>query len=210
MRKSERLLVENPLSLDLARLHREGPGEGTWFAWHWELGGKKRISAAICLQSDRLEINARGVRYCILLKNTQVGFSGFRRWLICPGCRRGCRVVYSFTRLWKCRRCHGLRYSSQYEDETDRVERQIWRLLAKLGDEQLPASFFDRTPTKPKHMHWSTYWTLCQRHNELRDRWAASVFNKFKIDRAVRPGSSVGREQLRNEAAMSGKRLPDS
>lgn len=196
MRISQRTRVEAALSLDLARLRRKGPDEGMWFSWHWSWGDETRISAALCLHEDRLAIEMRGATQSIPFAWKPADFGGRRRWLACPSCDRGCRVIYALNGSWRCRKCHGLAYSSQYEDEPDRVSRQMKRLFERFGDGKADISPLDRLqrlPSKPRWMHWSTYWALQARHEALRKRWTAGVAKKFKLDL----GDAVARQPNR-------------
>jgi len=59
--------------------------------------------------------------------------NGRRRWLMCIGCRRGCRKIYG-GRYFRCRKCQRLRYASQREW----VRRYLLPRL-DMSDEELEA-----------------------------------------------------------------------
>jgi hypothetical protein len=46
--------------------------------------------------------------------------SGLRRFLLCPGCNRRCRILYSGRERLRGQLCHDLRYASQNMGELDR------------------------------------------------------------------------------------------
>jgi hypothetical protein len=45
---------------------------------------------------------------------TPTNFGGGRRWFECLSCRTRCRILYGGA-YFRCRRCHRLKYESQYE-----------------------------------------------------------------------------------------------
>jgi len=114
----------------------------------------------------------RDVEDLIPFKFTATPFGGQRRWLSCPSCGKGCRIVYGGL-LFRCRRCQQLRYGSQYEAAHERAASMAHKLRSRLGrcgglDEPLPP--------KPKGMHWRTYRQLEDRDRELKSRWAAGAW----------------------------------
>src|SRR5215470_1773311 len=120
---SVRRRVEDQLSLDLALLRRQGrmgrAAKSAWFGWSWG----KRARADLWLHDDRLEISMLGNTQTVPFTWTAAGWGGRRCWFACPGCERCARVLYRSGSQWRCRRCVGLTYASQYEDECDRLSR---------------------------------------------------------------------------------------
>src|SRR5262249_5089506 len=51
---------------------------------------------------------------------TRPEFGGLRQWYVCPACHRRVRKLYSPAagHEFRCRRCYGLLYKSQYEPRT--------------------------------------------------------------------------------------------
>ena len=62
---------------------------------------------------------------------TRTCFGGRRRWFACPRCSRPCRVLFGGP--FRCRRCHGLHYSSQYQTAGDRAIGRLQALRTRLG-----------------------------------------------------------------------------
>ena len=126
-----------------------------------------------------------GAHETIAFSWTEAGWGGRRRWFSCPACDRRCRVVYRLGRRWRCRRCGALTYPVQYEDEPDRINRQVQRLWrTHFEPDEIPASPLERMrlPAKPRWMHWSTYFQVQERHGSLVEQWTASVQSKFKLN----------------------------
>ncbi len=55
--------------------------------------------------------------YEVILDTTPCYYGGYRWWFLCPSCQRRCRILYmpSDSRIFACRICHNLTYSSQQE-----------------------------------------------------------------------------------------------
>ena len=83
---------------------------------------------------------------------TRTAFGGRRRWFECPGCGRACRVLFGGP--FRCRRCHGLHYSSQYQSAGSRTIGRLQALRMRLGGS---ADLLELFPPRPKHMQSRTY-----------------------------------------------------
>ena len=68
----------------------------------------------------------------IPIVTTPTPFGGQRHWFACPGCSRRCRLIYGGSHF-RCRHCHGARYSSQYESLPLRISRRRWRIQTQAG-----------------------------------------------------------------------------
>ena len=93
-------------------------------ARHTKRRAAKRALSQTGLSGDRPELSfvlrlrpVHGVtscrrcgRWCISYRETRTCFGGRRRWFECPGCGRACRVLFGGP--FRCRRCHGLHYTS--------------------------------------------------------------------------------------------------
>ena len=110
---------------------------------------------------------------------TPTRFGGRRQWFKCLSCGRGCRVIYGSSRF-RCRRCHGLRYTSQYEPAYQRAIDQADRLRKRVGGSH-GAFEGQEFPPKPKGMHWKTYRSLEERYDELQNRWAVGAMALFGL-----------------------------
>ena len=100
----------------------------------------------------------------MLLGTTPCTLGGNRSWFNCPVCARRVAVIYGAGRLFACRCCKGLTYTSQAEDAGDRAARKADRIRKRLG---WPVGIFNPAGGKSKGMHWRTYWRLRGEYNTL-------------------------------------------
>lgn len=115
------------------------------------------------------------------LTKTRCNYGGFRFWFICPGCFRRVAVVYLSGDV-RCRRCHGLVYSSERESPQDRRFRKANKIRHRLGWRPGIANLDWR---KPKGMHWKTFNRLRANENAVAqcimagiNQWVVSRNNK--------------------------------
>jgi len=171
-------MCEDYNSLDLAWLRRKGLfAHNGWSTLTFSRAGEK--IAAIQVKADDHGLCFRyRARSCgseeweaiedrVPFTYTDTNFGGRRRWFVCPSCHRRCRVLYG-GKYYRCRKCHGLKYESQYENSWMRAATQAQRICARLGG---TGDIDDPLPPKPKGMHWTTYERLARRHGALTDRF---------------------------------------
>ena len=127
---------ESYLAIDLARLRRWKmlqPGRSS--SIHWSHG-----SVGIVAGADCVHLNYRHrlvgepweqVRETVRFTYTRTCFGGRRRWFACPACGQACRVLFGSP--FRCRRCHGLHYSSQYQSTCNRTIGRLQALRTRLG-----------------------------------------------------------------------------
>ena len=73
--------------------------------------------------------------------------------LVCvPWCGRACRVLFGGP--FRCRSCHGLQYSSQYQSAGSRTIGRAQALRMRLDGS---ANLLEPFPARPKHMQRRTY-----------------------------------------------------
>ncbi len=122
--------TESWLSLDVAVLARKRALEpGSTTTVNWSRGGHPAGSIGLQGLQEGLRLTYRAkredgewekVRETIAYQWTATPFKGRRRWFACPGCGSRCRILYGGPRF-RCRRCQGLSYESQYEGVTVRT-----------------------------------------------------------------------------------------
>lgn len=163
--------------LDVRKLQREGHLTfGRAFTWQWSYSGRAAASIRIRVEAgyvtlsyyhgsgaSRVEMN-----YPVKLEWTPCQYGGHRVWFRCParGCGRRVAVLYG-GQVFACRHCYQLAYPSQNESVSNRATRRAEKIRARLGWE--PGTL-DGEGEKPKGMHWRTYWSLLQMHDDLVDR----------------------------------------
>lgn len=165
--------------VDLAYMNRKGLlRRHSSGSLSWSRGGEPtgRINYTVLPYALRLSYRYQGygdtdwtsVEEDVAFSWTPTAFGGERRWLLCPGCGRRCRLLYGGARF-RCRRCQRLVYESQYEAPWERSLTQAQAVRQKLGGS---GSMDDPFPAKPKGMHWKTYRRL-EAEDELAEaRWA--------------------------------------
>ena len=169
-------------SIDLGWLRREKLlNVGRWSTLRWSRGGRETGSI-------RIECHVHGVRLCyrqrrstedwedvnefVPLVTTATAFGGTRKWFKCLSCGSRCRILYGFSHF-RCRRCHRLKYESQYENAIERACSQAHNIRKRLGQ---VGPLDEPFPDKPKGMHWATYDRLKAKDEELLERWAVAVW----------------------------------
>jgi hypothetical protein len=115
------------------------------------------------------------VRQTVHFDQTPTHFGGQRRWFLCPGCDRRCRILYGGARFF-CRKCYRLSYRSQSEDSAQRAISRTQATRRRLGGSE---SIDDYFPPKPKGMHWKTYNRLVEADEEAARRADAKLMGFF-------------------------------
>lgn len=167
--------TEDSIPLDIRRLHRAGmlkPGRS--FQWEWTINDKPiaGIDVRVKVQHvvlayrhrPRGDVDWQDVEQPIYLDHTSCAFGGTRPWWLCPSCGRRVAVLYGPGRLYACRHCCELAYSSQRETISDRAMRRADKIRRQLG---WPIGIGNPKGSKPRGMHWRTFERLNARHDEL-------------------------------------------
>lgn len=172
-------------SVDLAWLRRRAclrPGYSGSLTW--SRCGTKTGSIGYRVETNGLRLIYRTRSYggewvdideVIPFVETDTNFGGRRQWFLCPTCRRRCRIIYGGSRF-RCRRCYRLKYESQYEPPFGRAATRCHKIRERLG---YSGALDEPFPPKPKGMHWKTYERLELLEQQLQQRWAAGVMQKF-------------------------------
>ena len=124
----------------------------------------------------------RDVRDKIPLVSTPTQFGGQRQWFQCPSCEKRCRILYGGS-LFRCRRCHRLRYETQYEPPFARAATRALKIRERLGGR---GGIDDPFPAKPKGMHWKTYGRLVDEAEQMEVLWTRGIMQKIQHRRMRR------------------------
>ena len=158
--KAER--CESYLAIDLAWLRRRNmlqPGRSS--SIQWSHCGRPAGSIGIVAGENCVHLIYRhrawgdqwqDMREIVPYIETRTAFGGRRRWFECPACGRACRVLFGGP--YRCRGCHGLHYSSQYQSAGSRTIGRLQALRMRLGGS---ADLLESFPPRPKHMQSRTY-----------------------------------------------------
>ena len=168
-------------SIDLTKLRRDKclTLGATWtITWsrRGEITGSinaRRTENGIRLSysSRRYGEDWRRVEELIPLVSTPTRFGGWRLWFQCPSCGKRCRIIYGRT-YFRCRRCHGLKYESQYEPAFARAASRSQSIRRRLGG---TSNLQDPFPDKPKGMHWRRYDRLRAKADRLERVWIRAM-----------------------------------
>lgn len=181
--------VESYRKIDVRRWAREGYLQpGLRFGWKWSVYGEKTGSITVQAERGRVILDYRvresgdeweSLQYAVQLTTTDCNLGGYRQWFLCPasGCGRRVACLYG-GRIFACRHCHRLSYSSQREDASDRAGRRADRIRAKLEWEP---GFLNGPGDKPKGMHWRTFERLCVEHDAWAERSTALMMEKLLV-----------------------------
>lgn len=136
--------------------------------WNWYSRGERiaRIGFSVRQSSIHLDysVNDEPMKYAVTLDKTPCNYGGHRTWFLCParGCGRRVAVLYG-GRVFACRKCHDLAYASQSEAHWDRALRKADKIRDAMGWE---AGIANGWGPKPKGMHWETFYSLAEQHDE--------------------------------------------
>jgi hypothetical protein len=172
-------------SVDLAWLRRKKLlNVGRWSTITWSRRGTE-------IGSIRIECHATSVRLIyryrqdggkwhdisevVPLIETATRFGGTRQWFQCLACNRRCRILYGGAHF-RCRRCHRLKYETQYEPAFARAATRALKIRERLG---CKGGIDDPFPPKPKGMHRKTYERLQEQADRLQDAWAEGIMLRW-------------------------------
>lgn len=125
------------------------------FSWSWNRGGEPtgnigvsvmpgssvNLTYAVTIHKITQQVDDR-----VALIYKPCNFGGARPWFQCPRCARQVAVLYMRSGRFACRHCQRVAYSSQSEDEMDRMWRKQQGIEARLGENwQRPKGMRQRT-----------------------------------------------------------------
>lgn len=137
----------------------------------WNCGGEPRGSVSVvggfdavtfCYKYSVYNDETEGIEQKIHIERTPCHFGGSRPWFTCPECQHRVGVLVIAGRLFACRKCYSLPYTSQTESRSDRASRRIRKIQKRLGSPEWE-NVLDLWFPKPKGMHWKTYYRIVAR-----------------------------------------------
>ena len=171
-----RRTVESCRRLDVRRWQREGYlTPGRWFSWQWTVDGERVANIDVKSEDGKVILSFRyregggeweSVDEPVYLETSPGTYGGHRVWFLCPalGCGRRVAFLHLGGKIFACRHCYRLAYSSSREPTWDRLSRQADKIRTRLGWE---AGMLNGEGLKPKWMRWSTYNRLTAKHEEF-------------------------------------------
>jgi hypothetical protein len=197
-RPAYRTTCESCKSIDVRRWHREGRlRAGQSFSWSWTRGGTPSGSISVQTETEAVlfmfrqqswgDTEWQSVQQRVPITWTACHFGGCRPWFRCTGytggryCGRRVALLYLAGKLFACRRCYGLAYTSQQESLWCRGLGKAQKIRMQLGGSP---SMLEVFPDRPKGMHWKTYERLRRAH-DLAQQKAMFGLTQF-VDRLER------------------------
>ncbi len=162
---SRKSTVEGIRTVDVRYLYRQGMLRPYWRSeLHWRC--QSRPSGNIQIESypehvlllyhsrSRGETEWEEIRERVDLVWTPCHFGGERPWFLCPRCGQRRAILYGEDKLFLCRGCYRLAYSSQNEGRLDRLLRRAQKIRRRLGVDE---SVLEPIIFKRKGMHQRTF-----------------------------------------------------
>jgi hypothetical protein len=153
--------------------------EGCIFSWRWTVGDEPAGAISVRVHSpDALTLdytfgpgsdNPRIVAEHVSIERTACPYGSTRPWFSCPRCAQRVAVLYLRRGYFACRHCQRVAYSSQSDDQLDRMWRRQQKIEKRLGGSW----------RRPKGMRKATYDRLfaklvdCEERRE--DAFASAV-----------------------------------
>lgn len=99
----------------------------------------------------------------LYLRRRENAIGANRLWFCCPDCTQSVRVLY-WQGWLRCRRCCGLKHTSELLFKTRRMERRITDVLQELGGS---GDHWSDLPDRPRYMHGKRYRRLADEYVSL-------------------------------------------
>jgi len=185
-RWDKRTTCEEVKRLDIRYLHKHGllkPNRAGSLSW--SRGEEPAGNIQYTMFNDLMMLRYRcrwygeeweDVKQSIWFAETPCNYGGSRKWFSCPDCDNRVAVLYLVDKLFLCRKCYQLPYASQGEDYMDRMQRKLQKISKKLEADDYTD---DGVLTKPKHMHWKTFYHLVQAELAADDRMNNALLARF-------------------------------
>ena len=188
--------TEESMPLDIRRLSRAGGlGPGRTVTWEWTLNERPQASIRIRAVPWQVTLSyrytprggaAEVINQIVRLETTPCTLGGSRPWFACPACGQRVAVIYGAGRLFACRQCKGLAYSSQSEAADDRALRRADRVRKRLA--WVPGVAHGHGP-KPAGMHRLTFDRLWHLHDVLVNVSLAGMAKRLGLLRSQLEGA---------------------
>ncbi len=182
--------IEEVKRIDIRFLKRRGwltNNPNTWKSGHltWTCGGRDSGFINFSSYHDRVELNYRyreggnewqPVKQTVYLESTPCHYGGSRKWFLCPLCNRRVGVLCGAGKLFLCRHCYQLPYSSQRESGLDRLISQKHKLGYRIFEDYDGDGW-----RKKKGMHQTTFGRLLKKYWLLEEQIDASIYGRYMI-----------------------------
>ena len=151
---------------------------------HWSVRSEPSGSIRYTCYIDYLQLSFRHrnrggewqpVEQHIPFDRTACNFGGERLWFLCPNCSKRVGLLYGVGKLFLCRHCYELPYSSQNSGHMDNLIEQKHR----LGERIFEHYEYGEGWGKKKGMHWSTFNRLHTKYERYEQQWCKGILQRF-------------------------------
>ena len=138
----------------------------------WSCRGEPSGSINYLCYQGRLELSYsyregtdewQQITQLIPLDRTPCNYGGERLWFLCPNCKKRVAILYSASKLFLCRHCYQIPYSSQNGGFLDKLINQ----QCKLGKRIFEYYEYGEGYGKKKGLHWKTFNRLHEKYQRL-------------------------------------------
>ena len=177
--------TEDCKSIDIRMMKRRGwlkPGHGGKLSWKWNGAPWGNINYRY--YEDRLILNYRyrsgssdwtPVTQTVTITTTPCHYGNARQWFLCPHCSYRCALLYGASRLFLCRKCYELPYTSQTQSELDRLIDQKHKIGSRIFEDYE----YGEGWRKKRGLHWSTFERNRRKYLQLESRVNQGLCNRF-------------------------------
>ncbi len=120
--------------------------------------------------------NRQDIKEVMPIVETPCNYGGTRKWFACLSCNRRVRILYG-GKYFRCRKCYGLKYNSQYEEKRFRYLDYARDIQRKVAGEYQDVD--DPLAPRPKGMHRKTYRRLQREYDYYRNYGFGLMYQKL-------------------------------
>ncbi|MCE1226866.1 MAG: hypothetical protein LWW87_10330 [Geobacteraceae bacterium] len=173
LRYGQKRNLEQQLRIDIRYLKKNRMLEPGSYTLAWSYGDEETSARASLVVAEQKMVVAcnwkdgetglpQRMDRLIRLSETPCRYGGTRKWFICPQCGNRMAVLVLLPPSIGCRHCRNLSYASQSESISYRALRRRNKIARRLERDE----YFGEMLTRPKGMHWQTYYRLCGEHDD--------------------------------------------
>ena len=117
------------------------------------------------------------VKQQIYFDTTSCHYGGTRKWFLCPSCNSRVGILSGKGKLFLCRHCCGLAYSSQNEGQLDRLINKKHKLGEQIYEDYKNGDGL----IKKKWMHQKKFERLENRYFQIDSQITSELYNRFSL-----------------------------
>lgn len=188
LRYGQKRNLEQQLRIDIRYLRKNRMLEPGSYTLAWSYGDEETSARAslivhqhkmivACSWADDSTGTQKKMDRLINLSETVCRYGGSRKWFICPQCGNRMAVLVLLPPSIGCRHCRDLSYASQSENASYRALRRRNKIARRLDRDE----YFGEMLTRPKGMHWRTYYRLSEEHDDADMKSMLSMLARLGI-----------------------------